>query len=284
MRKPIAFAALCACMALMSGCLATEQHIDNMQDQLNELSASLSAMNKKQAELNAKLDTVSNSLSAHAETLRDFDDQMSKLSAKMDDVQSGITEATGDMNRLSSQVQAAQQQSAATQAALIAAQNQQAAAPQNVPAAAVPEKKTGEPVALTPSKLYAEAYSQMMRKNFDRAVDGFQVYIDKYPKGELAESAYYHLGDSYAGLGKWQDAAVAYAQLLDKYKNSQYTAPCRIKYAQSILKLNEKKHFDEARRYLKSVMQDFPNTESAKMAAKYLKEAEQARKSSKRRK
>ena len=97
MRKPIAFAALCACMALMSGCLATEQHIDNMQDQLNELSASLSAMNKKQAELNAKLDTVSNSLSAHAETLRDFDDQMSKLSAKMDDVQSGITEATGDM-------------------------------------------------------------------------------------------------------------------------------------------------------------------------------------------
>lgn len=123
---------------------------------------------------------------------------------------------------------------------------------------------------MLPTKLFKDAQSNLMQKNYESAVRGFELYLEKFPKAAMSESAAYYLGDAYAGLGDWEKAAVAYAQLLEKYKKSQYIPAARIKYANALLKLPGD-HKEEAASYLQSVVADYPASSQAKVAADFLK-------------
>ena len=120
----------------------------------------------------------------------------------------------------------------------------------------------------SPTELYAEAKNQFDNKNYAAAAEGFNLYIKSAPNGANIEEAYLYLAKSNLELKDYQKAAVNAATLIDKYPNSKLTAQTRIVYAQSILPLNKK---DEATMYLKSVVQDFKNTDFAKEAKDLLK-------------
>jgi tol-pal system protein YbgF len=123
--------------------------------------------------------------------------------------------------------------------------------------------------SLTPTGLYNDSYSYLMQKKYSRAVEGFNLYLEKFPDGSLSENSYYYLGDAYAGLGETKKAAISYAKLLEKYRNSEFTPSARLKYADSILKLPEDRN-SEAVRYLKSISRDFPNSPEARLAKEKL--------------
>lgn len=216
------------------GCLATEQHVSDLQRQMNVLNGTINTLQKNQAELNSKMDTLSKNLSAHSENLKDFDEQLSKLSVKLDDLQSALDTRFSALGKTITKQQ---------------------------------EQQTAE---MLPSKIYSDSHALLMKRNYERAAQGFALYLDKFPSGELAESSYYYLGDAYAAQNKFNDAALSYATLLQKFKTSQYTAAARIKYAQSILKLPGD-HNEEALKYFKSVTEDYPDTEQAKIAGDYLR-------------
>jgi tol-pal system protein YbgF len=126
------------------------------------------------------------------------------------------------------------------------------------------QKNSGE--IMLPSRLYSESQVYLMQKNYPQAVEGFNLYLEKYPEGEFAENAQYYLGDAYLGLNDWQEAAESYAKLLTVYEGSNFTASARLKYAQSLLKLENKSKKREAEDYLKSVVQDFPGYPEARIA------------------
>lgn len=117
--------------------------------------------------------------------------------------------------------------------------------------------------AMLPSDLFAEAKNHLDKESFSAAVTGFKLYISKYPTGEGTEQAYIYLGDAYTGLSQAKPAAVAYATLLQKFPQSKLTALARLKYARSIVPLGKN---DEAKRYLSSVVQEFPGTAEAAQA------------------
>ena len=56
---------------------------------------------------------------------------------------------------------------------------------------------------------------------------------------------------------------MAYATLMQKFPKSKVTAQARVKYARSIVPLGKT---DEAKRYLASVVQEFPGTAEASQA------------------
>lgn len=120
----------------------------------------------------------------------------------------------------------------------------------------------------SPTELYEEAKKQFDNKNYAAAAEGFNLYIKSAPNGANIEEAYFYLAKSNLELKDYQTAAVNAATLIDKYPNSKLTAQTRIVYAQSIWPLNKK---DEATMYLKSVVQDFKNTDFAKEAKDLLK-------------
>ena len=133
--------------------------------------------------------------------------------------------------------------------------------------ASLSEKET-EQYKMSPTELFEQAKKQFDNKNYVEAAEGFNLYIKSAPEGANIEEAYFYLAKSYFELKKYQQAAVNAATLIDKYPSSKLTAQTRIVYAQSILPLNKK---DEAVMYLKSVVQDFKNTDFAKEAKDLLK-------------
>lgn len=120
----------------------------------------------------------------------------------------------------------------------------------------------------SPTELYSEAKKQFDNKNYATAAEGFNLYIKSAPNGANVEDAYFYLAKSNFELKDYQTAAINAATLIDKYPSSKLTAQGRLVYAQSILPLNKK---EEATMYLKSVVQDFKDTDFAKEAKDLLK-------------
>lgn len=125
-----------------------------------------------------------------------------------------------------------------------------------------------EQYKMSPTELYEQAKKQFDNKNYAAAEEGFNLYIKSAPQGSNIEEAYLYLAQSNLELKDYQNAALNAATLIDKYPDSKLTAQTRIVYAQSILHLDKK---DEAVMYLKSVVQDFKNTDFAKEAKDLLK-------------
>ena len=72
-----------------------------------------------------------------------------------------------------------------------------------------------------------------------------------------------YMGDAYVAAGQTKPAAVAYATVLQKFPKSKSIPAARLKYALSIVPLGKT---DEAKRYLSSVVQEFPSSPEAKQA------------------
>lgn len=234
----------CAAALFCGGCLATDQHIRDLQYQLNSFNASIQQMQKNQAEINSKMDELSRSLQAHSENLKDFDAQITRLGTKIDDLDSLVSARMQALGQtITKQQQEEQEQRRASEAAML------------------------------PSKIFSESSSHLLKKNYAMAAQGFRLYLDKFPNGALAENAYYNLGEAYAGLEQWQEAAVSYATLLSKYKASQFTPAARLQYAQTLLKLPDD-HKGEAISYLKSIPKEYPSSPQAVLAQNLLKSLE----------
>lgn len=246
---------------MLSGCIATqrdvlevEQQTDELKAQVAELKKTLTSLQANQADLNVKIDQVHSDLSTFNETMTDSQDRMEKLSSKMDDLQAALGQKVSALGDTISR------QQAASQAAVAAAQGQ---------AAAATKKAEAEAALLTPSQLYRSAKAHLHKKNYDLAAEGFQTYISRYPKGSVLDWATFYLGEARYGQQSWEDAAKQYALVLDRWPKSKATAGARLKYALCLIKL--KKNVPEAKRYLESIPDDFPRSDEAKQAAKLLK-------------
>ncbi len=220
---------------ILSGCVATQHDMLQMQSQMDDLNSSLSNMQKNQADLAIKMEDLSQNLNTFSEKMEDVSTQISSFNRNLKIMDSNIGNKVSKLDRKI-------------------------------------EKQQDEVNSdLLPTKIYNDAYSSMSNKNYDSAVYGFKKYISKFPEGELAKGAYYNMGESLYAKRKWKDAAISYANLLDKYPEYFRVPSARIKYALSILKLPENKK-DEALRYLKSVVKDYPNSAEAKLAKKHIAE------------
>lgn len=83
---------------------------------------------------------------------------------------------------------------------------------------------------LTAAEQYDRAFQLLRESNFGGAEDAFKGFIGKYPQDKLIDNAKYWLGETYYARGKFDAAAVAFA---DAYQ----TAPKGNKAADSLFKL-----------------------------------------------
>ena len=229
-KKLILLAPVCL---LAAGCVATQQDMLQMQSQMDDLNNSLTNMQKNQAELAVKMEDLSRNLNASSESMKDISAQMEKLTSRLDEIDNSMNKR---VNAIGQTIRKQQEEVES---------------------------------ALLPAKTYNDAYNAFLNNNFDGAAAGFKTYLSKYPAGESAENAYYYLGESLYLKERWQEAALAYANVLEKYPKSARVPAARLKYALSLLKLPEDKKA-EAVKYLQSVVRDFPSSQEAKTAKDHL--------------
>jgi len=216
-----------------SGCVATQQDMLQMQSQMDDLNTSLTNMQKNQAELAVKMEDLSKNLNSSSESMKDISGQMDRLTSRLDEIDVSMNKR---VNAIGQTIRKQQE-----------------------------EVET----SLLPAKIYNDAYNAYLNNNFDGAANGFKSYLSKFPSGEMAEGSYFYLGESLYLKEKWQDAALAYANVIEKFPKSGRAPAARLKYAMALLKLPEDKK-PEALKYLQSVVKDFPQSQEAKTAKDYI--------------
>ncbi|MEI7481768.1 MAG: tetratricopeptide repeat protein [Elusimicrobiota bacterium] len=215
------------------GCVATQQDMLQMQSQMDDLNTNINNMQKNQADLALKIDSLSTNLNVFSENLKDIISQMARLSDRLDELDAMMNKRV------------------------------------NAIGATIKKQQEDMESALLPAKIYNDAYNSFLNNNFDGASAGFKAYLAKFPAGELAENAYFYLGESLYLKEKWQDAALSYATILDKFPKSPRIPAARLKYALSILKFPEDKKA-ESLKYLESITRDYPKSQEAGTARTYI--------------
>lgn len=80
------------------------------------------------------------------------------------------------------------------------------------------------------TSMFASAEQQYINGKFDKSVEAFQKYLDRFPNGPNAVQVNYLLADSYSKLNQEEKALPYYKKLLDSEKN-QYTEQALVKVA-----------------------------------------------------
>jgi len=217
MKKMLKIFLIIGAGSFISGCVTNDAAL---QQQMGELMTALVTVQKNQADLNLKLEELSENLNVTNENMGETGAVVSRLSAKLDDLAVTTTAVAQVHDTL-----------------------------------------------ILPTKIYETAQTNLNEKKYDAAIEGFNMYLEKFPKGEMAESARENIGDANYAKKDYREAAVVYAKLMQEYSKSKKTPTYRLKYARSILPLDKKA---EAKKYLQSIVQDYPNSSEAKIAEKEL--------------
>ena len=114
---------------------------------------------------------------------------------------------------------------------------------------------------------YQTAFMTLQRGKQQRAIQKFQEFIKAYPYGEYADNAQYWLGEAYYSLSDFRSALTEFNGLLEYHPDSKKKAHAMLKVGFCYYELRDRKR---AKEILKTVMQRFPTTATARLAEKRL--------------
>jgi len=139
------------------------------------------------------------------------------------------------------------------------------------PAAAAAEVKKEAPKEAAkkedPDALYFKGFKLTKDKDFDKASAAFKHFLQLYPRNKLADHARYWLGEIYYSRGNWERAILEFDKVIKEYPGGDKVPAAILKEGFSFDKLGSGK---EARLLLESVIEKYPESPEAKMAAERL--------------
>ena len=119
----------------------------------------------------------------------------------------------------------------------------------------------------TPEDLYREAYNAFKATNLEMAKAKFRLFLNKYPKDKMADSAQFNLAECFYKQKDWENAILEYDKVTAKYPGSKLTRSAYLNLGFAFLELGSKA---DARLFFQKVMDDYPGTQEAKIAKKKL--------------
>jgi tol-pal system protein YbgF len=116
-------------------------------------------------------------------------------------------------------------------------------------------------------KIYNAAYFDVVKQNFDLAINSFNNYLAECPKTALADNAQYWVGECYYLQKKYELAEQAFKKLIDNYPSSERLASAKLKMAKSMYNQRFK---TKAKEIFQEIIKNHPGTEEAQEAAQML--------------
>ncbi|WP_144776573.1 tol-pal system protein YbgF [Marinobacter maritimus] len=105
------------------------------------------------------------------------------------------------------------------------------------------------------------------QKKYDEAISRIYEFIDKYPEGDLTVNAYYWLGEVYLVKPQLEQARQAFSIVATRYADHRKAPDAVYKLGVTLNRLGKK---TEARRQMEQVVNDYPKSEAARLAKKFL--------------
>ena len=133
---------------------------------------------------------------------------------------------------------------------------------------APPASTTPPPPGVSAPRMYEASYDDYTAGRFDLAIQGFQGFIQAFPRLPQAADAQYNIGMSYFNQSKWAEARDAFQKTISDYPQAtERVAEAYLKLGQSFERLNQ---VDNAKRAYETLIQKFPTSFSSNQARQNL--------------
>lgn len=191
------------------------------------------------------------------------------LQATQDTIRMDIQELSGKLDDLKLQVQKPSEEKAfqkeEIERRLAALEDRMLKLEKRVGA---PADTKGAPAAETAEGLYESGINLYKAGDMQKARETFTRFSERYPKHELAANALFWVGESYYNEKKYEQAVLAYQEVIKNFPKKDKAPGAMLKQAMSFKALGDKKN---ARYVLKELQGVYPRSPEAKKAQQLLK-------------
>jgi tol-pal system protein YbgF len=112
---------------------------------------------------------------------------------------------------------------------------------------------------LSQTDLYNAATGDYNRGKFDLALQGFQDFLKYYGNADLAPNAQYWIGQTYYSQQKYEDAALAFDLVLERFPENAKTRDAKLYKGMSLVALGKR---SQAHWVFQEMEKQYPNTEA----------------------
>lgn len=116
---------------------------------------------------------------------------------------------------------------------------------------------------------YDEAFILVRREEYDKAIIGFNIFLDECPNHNSTENAHYWIGECFYAQEKFVDAVSKFEFLLMNFKSSVNASRAMYKLGRCQQELGRK---NEAKDVYTKLVEDYPETLEASQAKERLKD------------
>jgi len=259
-------------LAAAVGCVSGSD-IDGLHKHLSTVEKEVDVV-AKQSSSKDEVAKLSERLAKQAETLlrsnADLGTKFDDLTREMQALAGKLEDANRRLTQLSQQIAESQAHAASAPASAPPT----APAPGGAPAAGAGPGPVAAPGAaprgggITPADLFAQATADYQRGRYDLSRQGFEDYVEKFPRTDLSDDALYWAGECWSAQKKPREAIAAFDKLFRSYPQSDKAPAAHLKKGIAHLELGEKA---QAMVELNFVVNQFPGSDEAKSARQRLK-------------
>lgn len=120
-----------------------------------------------------------------------------------------------------------------------------------------------------PDQLFAAAYGDYSRGNYDLAISEFRQYVETYPASEMADNAQYWIGECLMSKKQYNEAIAEFDRVLMLFPKGDKVPGARFKKGLALMELG---HADAARAEFTALIRLYPKTNEATLARQQLGE------------
>jgi tol-pal system protein YbgF len=261
-------------MALALVCLSTapalavdrehqqiEADIRMLQEQAQQLQQMLSGLGDALKQMNARIDDQT---ALERKAFADGKVQMDSLSGDIRVVREKVDETNVRLSSLSQEMEALRTSLPQPGAAVGVPASSDATPSGGTPAAPATAPVAGQ----TPTQLFEAARGDYMMGQYPLSIQGFQAFLNYYPKNDLADDAQYFIGESFFNSNKWPEAAAAYGRVISDYPGGNQVPNAYYKRGRALESIPGQT--DAAKESYQAVVEKFPDSQAAILAKQRL--------------
>lgn len=123
--------------------------------------------------------------------------------------------------------------------------------------------------SLSPQVVYNMAYTDYLKGNFELAIEGFNLYIEQFPRSPLSDNALYWIGECHFSIREYTKAIEQFNNLILDYPDGDKAPAAYLKKGISLIELGKK---EEALMVFKLLISKYPLEEETKIAQQKIRE------------
>ena len=261
--------------SVLAGCVSgtdiegLHRHVGDVEKQVDTLS--------KQTSSKEEVDKLNQNLTKQVSTIlrsnADMGTRFDELTRELQTLAGKLEDANRRLAQLSQQIAEAQvrMDSAGSAAAPAGSSGPPAVVvPAPVPVAPAPVTSAPRPAGgrSGPADIYNQALGDYQRGRFDLARQGFDEYVDSYPKTDLSDDALFWAAECWSAQKKSREAIETLERLLKAYPQSDKAPSAHLRKGLAHLELGEKA---QAIVQLQFVVHEYPTSDEAKSARQRLR-------------